>query len=575
MFFTVRFFVSARSTDSPSLTLHLSLSISLCSQTHSSSHSQSRSASSHYRSPSALCSHPDLCSLLSLSLSMTFHGHGGESSSRGGYETEFHNNTEDVPTYSHHTTPVEVAGNMAETVNSMQFADSDMYGPDVALDNDENEMCDEENVLGGSDDDDDEDDADAPVDIQNAPIPPRPEIPFFENIHMGVRPSTTDRHRPSPPSSRTEHRRCSHPHRHCSSAQPPPPPSIKGLKWSLKKQPYGTRPSSVLFKKAFHHRSSPPITTVLTHRAPSLLPSPPPLLLRTTTASSINKGTQVEDYCKLSSCLDSDLSGVPSATSSGNMGISTYEEPLCQNEVSDSFKGVEKSANLDSSNGRVMLIDGTSVIYRAYYKLLGMSCIPSFKCVVFYFSWFLGYMDYPCLVVEPMSTASSPMSWSSPFMWQAFKGVMTSMRFVVVMCLAKWSRSLKAWSITPLSQALLGSVMVLLDELLPNHGSLYLIPIGYDEKWPGVLLDQTNVPLFLDMDIVDEMERWCLVWLKLSDLQRWSAHGWQETTRGGGESQGNPSRESCNGDTFDLAEEGSIKGLLFMHGDIPFYKRIE
>jgi hypothetical protein len=25
------------------------------------------------------------------------------------------------------------------------------------------------------------------------------------------------------------------------------------------------------------------------------------------------------------------------------------------------------------SNGRVMLIDGTSVIYRAYFKLLGMS----------------------------------------------------------------------------------------------------------------------------------------------------------------------------------------------------------
>ncbi|CAL5441626.1 unnamed protein product [Camellia sinensis] len=100
----------------------------------------------------------------------TFHGHGGESSSHGGYETEFHNNTQDVPTYSHHTTPVEVAGNMAETVNFVQFADSDMYGPDVALDNDENEMCDEENLLGGSDDDDDEeDDVDAPVDIQNAP----------------------------------------------------------------------------------------------------------------------------------------------------------------------------------------------------------------------------------------------------------------------------------------------------------------------------------------------------------------------------------------------------------------------
>ena len=75
---------------------------------------------------------------------------------------------------------------MAETVNSVQFADSDMYGLDVALDYDENEMCDEENLLGGSDDDDDEeDDVDAPVAIQNAPIPPRLEIPFYENIHMG------------------------------------------------------------------------------------------------------------------------------------------------------------------------------------------------------------------------------------------------------------------------------------------------------------------------------------------------------------------------------------------------------
>ncbi|OIT02696.1 hypothetical protein A4A49_04927 [Nicotiana attenuata] len=29
-----------------------------------------------------------------------------------------------------------------------------------------------------------------------------------------------------------------------------------------------------------------------------------------------------------------------------------------------------KSPNLDTSNGRVMLIDGTSIIYRAYYRLL-------------------------------------------------------------------------------------------------------------------------------------------------------------------------------------------------------------
>ncbi|XP_028075128.1 serine/threonine-protein phosphatase 7 long form homolog [Camellia sinensis] len=58
---------------------------------------------------------------------------------------------------------------MVETVNSVQFADSDMYGPDVALDNDENEMYDEEHFLGGLDDDDDEeDDVDAPAIDQEA-----------------------------------------------------------------------------------------------------------------------------------------------------------------------------------------------------------------------------------------------------------------------------------------------------------------------------------------------------------------------------------------------------------------------
>ncbi|XP_028081077.1 uncharacterized protein LOC114282564 [Camellia sinensis] len=116
----------------------------------------------------------------------SFQGHDVESSSRGGYGYEFDSNTQDVPTCSHHTTPVEVTGNMAETVNEVQFADSDMYGPDVALNDDDNEMCEEENVLGGSDEDDDEEyDAQAPVQPENAPIPPRVEIPYYDNIHMG------------------------------------------------------------------------------------------------------------------------------------------------------------------------------------------------------------------------------------------------------------------------------------------------------------------------------------------------------------------------------------------------------
>jgi len=42
-----------------------------------------------------------------------------------------------------------------------------------------------------------------------------------------------------------------------------------------------------------------------------------------------------------------------------------------------SVKHEEKTLNSNPSDGRVMLIDGTSIIYRAYYKLLGMLCIPS------------------------------------------------------------------------------------------------------------------------------------------------------------------------------------------------------
>lgn len=81
-----------------------------------------------------------------------------------------------------------------------------------------------------------------------------------------------------------------------------------------------------------------------------------------------------QDSCKLSGSLDSDLSGVPFANYSTNVGISTETEGTnFQNTISDSVKTVDKSTNLDSSNGRVMLIDGTSVIYRAYFKLLGTS----------------------------------------------------------------------------------------------------------------------------------------------------------------------------------------------------------
>ncbi|XP_058202351.1 uncharacterized protein LOC131316870 isoform X4 [Rhododendron vialii] len=78
-----------------------------------------------------------------------------------------------------------------------------------------------------------------------------------------------------------------------------------------------------------------------------------------------------KDSCKFSGSLDSDLFGVPFRKYSTNQEISTETEGTnCENTISDSVKTVEKSSNLDSSNGRVMLIDGTSVIYRAYFRLL-------------------------------------------------------------------------------------------------------------------------------------------------------------------------------------------------------------
>ncbi|PSS30796.1 DNA polymerase [Actinidia chinensis var. chinensis] len=72
-------------------------------------------------------------------------------------------------------------------------------------------------------------------------------------------------------------------------------------------------------------------------------------------------------FCRLYRSLDS----VPFAMSLRNMRVSTkLEATIQQNAIPNSVMGVDKSANLDSSNGRVMLIDGTSIIYRAYYKLL-------------------------------------------------------------------------------------------------------------------------------------------------------------------------------------------------------------
>ncbi|XP_057957266.1 uncharacterized protein LOC131150521 isoform X3 [Malania oleifera] len=75
-------------------------------------------------------------------------------------------------------------------------------------------------------------------------------------------------------------------------------------------------------------------------------------------------------YCKQSRSLDSVLLGVSHSTSHGNVFLSSEtEQALRQETPSVSVKWKQKAVNLNHS-GRVMLIDGTSIIYRAYFKLL-------------------------------------------------------------------------------------------------------------------------------------------------------------------------------------------------------------
>lgn len=75
--------------------------------------------------------------------------------------------------------------------------------------------------------------------------------------------------------------------------------------------------------------------------------------------------------CTLSNSLDSSIHEVAHTISYGNTTISSKSErKLCQGAFVDSVDHKERKMDISSSNGRVMLIDGTSIIYRAYYKLL-------------------------------------------------------------------------------------------------------------------------------------------------------------------------------------------------------------
>ncbi|KAI3518445.1 hypothetical protein L1887_07206 [Cichorium endivia] len=75
-------------------------------------------------------------------------------------------------------------------------------------------------------------------------------------------------------------------------------------------------------------------------------------------------------YCKVSSSLKSELSGTAPVVSLKHLGTVDRETTPSESTSFDSSQKTDNVVNIDSSNGRVMLIDGTSIIYRSYYKLL-------------------------------------------------------------------------------------------------------------------------------------------------------------------------------------------------------------
>lgn len=86
-----------------------------------------------------------------------------------------------------------------------------------------------------------------------------------------------------------------------------------------------------------------------------------------------------QQYCSLSGNLSSTVPGDLHAIPHGNAVISLKKEQIFHQEAALGRANLRETVvNTKSSNGRVMLIDGTSVIYRAYYKLLGNSCRSCF-----------------------------------------------------------------------------------------------------------------------------------------------------------------------------------------------------
>ncbi|KAJ0092805.1 hypothetical protein Patl1_26703 [Pistacia atlantica] len=78
----------------------------------------------------------------------------------------------------------------------------------------------------------------------------------------------------------------------------------------------------------------------------------------------------LQGYCSLSTDSSSTLPGVVHTNVNSNVVTSKSEQSLHQEALLQSAKFEDRPPNANPPNGRVMLIDGTSIIYRAYYKLL-------------------------------------------------------------------------------------------------------------------------------------------------------------------------------------------------------------
>lgn len=84
-----------------------------------------------------------------------------------------------------------------------------------------------------------------------------------------------------------------------------------------------------------------------------------------------------QGYCSVSNILSTNLRGDAHRISSTTLETAETHQTLGQTTLLNYTQRQDTPVGIDSSNGRVMLIDGTSVIYRAYYKLIGMFIYPS------------------------------------------------------------------------------------------------------------------------------------------------------------------------------------------------------